>query len=406
MMNATNAVLLPERSDEAPVLKRVYDLRGNNGNSDHCFADVAILSDAFLAETEARAGELLEAHLAFLQLRQKEPARSRGEYAFDLLLVGHALRQYGDTAEAASDWSMALARALFWIRRRSTPLKPLADGMRAILVHHLLMPQKGRKPTSQCSGIARLGRTIQWLLASGEFEQLALRCRYWLRFLQTLSLDEAVRWVGVCCDLAAWFEREADVALGAYTRGVSDFLAADFVRRGCREDQLFCGQQPVDYHLGMVAAELMNRGLRIAFERTGRKVVLLPACMRAARADRCRAQGEKPDLICAGCDPECNVNSITRQFLKRGATVYLVPHSSSFSRWLERWKRETDTGVIVVACLLNILPGGLEVRAKGIVAQCVPLDFPGCRKHWNSEGISTRVNQERIVQIAASSLSP
>ena len=72
-----------------------------------------------------------------------------------------------------------------------------------------------------------------------------------------------------------------------------------------------------------------------------------------------------------------------------GAEVYLVPHATGFSRWLARWQREPDTGVVATACLTNILPGGYEMRARSIGSQCVPLDFPGCRKHWRRDRLAT-----------------
>jgi hypothetical protein len=93
---------------------------------------------------------------------------------------------------------------------------------------------------------------------------------------------------------------------------------------------------------------------------------------------------------------------MTRRMRSLGAKVYLVPHSTGFSRWLDRWQREPDTGVVAVACLLNILPGGYEMRARQIPSQCVPLDFPGCHKHWRSKAIATSLNEERLVQIVAS----
>ncbi len=70
-------------------------------------------------------------------------------------------------------------------------------------------------------------------------------------------------------ELFGWFEREAAEALGAYTSGVAAFLATEHAHRGIREDQIFCGRLPVEYHLAMVATEIMNRGLRERFEQMG-----------------------------------------------------------------------------------------------------------------------------------------
>jgi hypothetical protein len=97
--------------------------------------------------------------------------------------------------------------------------------------------------------------------------------------------------------------------------------------------------------------------------------------------------------------PRLKVNRITRLMRSLGAEVYLIPHSSGFSRWLERWQRSPEVSVIAVACMLNILPGGYEMRARRIASQCVPLDYPGCQRHWHEEGIATSLNEDRLVEI-------
>ena len=228
-----------------------------------------------------------------------------------------------------------------------------------------------------------------------------MRLGNWLGFLRSLPAEEAEHWIDTSVHLFACFEQRADTALGAYTQGVSGFLAGEYAARGCREDQLFCAKKPVEYHLNMVAAEIMNRGLRAEFERKRCRVVLVPACMRGPYETFCRARTSGVDTRCAACSPGCKVNRITRRMRDLGAKVYLVPHASGFSRWLERWQREPDAGVTAVACMLNILPGGYEMRARGIAAQCLPLDYPGCQKHWRKEGIATGLNEDQLVQIVA-----
>jgi hypothetical protein len=166
-----------------------------------------------------------------------------------------------------------------------------------------------------------------------------------------------------------------------------------------------CGKPGVEYHLNMVAAEFMNRGLREDYAHTSQKILLVPACMRGWRSRDCEAHIDGVDITCAACDPACAVNRLTRTMREHGITVYIVPHSSGFSRWLARWQH-TGVGVTAVACVLNILPGGLEMRDRGIAAQCLPLDFPGCRKHWDRQGFPTAVNEKRLVQIATADARP
>jgi hypothetical protein len=278
----------------------------------------------------------------------------------------------------------------------------VTDLARAAFCRFFLAPGIGRKAEPGACSLRRLSRLIDWLQATGEFEQEVRRLHNWRSFLKALAIEDARRWIEVSVELFDWFEHEAAVALGKYTTGVEEFLSTEHAHRGIREDQVFCGRPAVEYHLAMVATEIMNRGLREQFEKMRKRVVLVPACMRGKSANACQARVFGVDITCAGCDPSCAINRITRRMRDLGATVYMVPHSTGFSRWLERWQREPDTGVVATACLLNILPGGYEMRARRIPSQCVPLDYPGCQKHWRREKLPTGLNEERLVRIASS----
>ncbi len=362
----------------------------------HYDQDVSAFVERMRAEAETRAAKFLDGYEK--QLHLKEPARSRGETVAELLTLGLAVCVYSEAAERTPWTVTAAARLLLALRRYSAWWKARADGLRARLFAPYL-PGTGAWPLD-AAAVRRLPRTIAWMRASGEFAQEAARLAHWRRYLETLPGSQARACVAAAMELFGWFERDSLVALGQYSEGVEGFLAGEYARRGIREDQLFCGRGRVEYHLAMVAAELMNQGLRGQFEATGRRAVLLPTCMRGAKAATCKARVDGVDMTCAGCDQECAVNRITRRMARRGVPVYLVPHASSFSKWLERWEREHDVGVVAVACLMNILAGGYEMRARGIASQCVVLDYPGCEGHWRAVGIATGVNEERLVQIA------
>ena len=386
----------------APAL--VYDLRRNGDGSDGFYAETARFSAALVAGIESRAGSVLDGYSRHVREFLGETPRSRGEYAIELLTLGMALRGYEGPAQKTPGWAVELARELYRVRCRFACVKAVADAVRTVLTHLFLAPEIGRKASAAGSPLDRLTHLIDWLQATGEFEQEALRLLNWRSYLAALKQEKADHWMDVAGTLFDNFEREAGKTLGVYTQGVDSFLKTQYARRGWREDVLLCGRPRVEYHLNMVAAEVMNRGLRADFDRTPRKVVLAPTCMRGERAGSCRAQMDGVDMTCTGCDPDCPVNRITQRMSGHGAKVYLVPHAAGFSQWLERWQREPEVGVTALACILNILPGGYEMRARGIASQCVPLDYPGCRKHWDRAGISTGVNEERLVQIVASPL--
>ncbi len=232
-----------------------------------------------------------------------------------------------------------------------------------------------------------------------------MRLNNWRSYFSELSPQKATYWLHAAVELFLNFEREADTALGAYTRGVASYLVREHSRLHWREDLLMCGKPAVEYHLNLVAAEIMNRGLRDDYARTAKKILLVPTCMRGSHSDDCKAHIDGVDITCTACDPDCTVNRITRTMHAQGIVVYIVPHTSGFSRWLARWQR-AGTGVTAVACALNILPGGFEMRERGIAAQCLPLDFPGCRKHWDKRGFPTAVNEKQLVQIATADALP
>ncbi|MGA9672982.1 MAG: DUF116 domain-containing protein [Terracidiphilus sp.] len=393
------APILPPRQLPDPI----YDLRLTLPNSGGFYADVARFSHKLLAEAEFRAMVQLREYSDYVQFTLREPPRTLGEYSIELLTLGLAFSRYGRAAEATPGWAVGLARQLFKLRHASAYLKPVVDALRARLIRVFFMRHIALAPIPYPNYASRmldaLPRLIAWLQATGEFEQEALRLNNWRSYLHSLPRPRAIHCIEIATGFFEWFRDEANEALGAYTRGVPAFLANEYNARGCREDQLFCGRKPVEYHLCMVAAEIMNRGLRADFESKTCKVVLAPACMRGPYADFCRARTSGTDIKCAACSPGCAVNKLTRRLRAMGATVFLVPHSTGFSRWLERWQREPDTGVAAVACLLNILPGGYEMRARNIASQCVPLDFPGCQKHWRHDEIATSFNQDQLVQL-------
>ncbi len=393
--------------DDAPADGRrfVYDLRIDGQSSGRFYSDVADFSVRVVGEIDARADRALDGYTAYLTQIVRESPRSRGEYALELLTVGMVFRLYDGAAATTAGWVLDLARELFRLRRRSTAIKRVADFLRAGLFQFFMRTNcravKGaaRKDPAAEGQFAHFPRLIGWLQATGEFEQEWRSMENWRGYLSGLSPVEAENWISVALDLFDWFKQETDLALGKYTAGVNPFLENAYAMRFWREDQLFCGRRPVEYHLGMVAAEVMNEGLREGFQSRPRKVVLVPGCMRGARIDTCKAVTRGLDITCAGCDPDCAVNRITRRMRHEGIGVYIVPHSSGFSRWLERWQNDPKVGLAAVACMMNILAGGYEMRARGIASQCVPLDFPGCEKHWSDKAVSTSLNEDQLVQI-------
>ncbi|WP_406542058.1 DUF116 domain-containing protein [Clostridium ljungdahlii] len=56
-------------------------------------------------------------------------------------------------------------------------------------------------------------------------------------------------------------------------------------------------------------------------------------------------------------------------------------------------------GVVGVACVLNLIEGGLKARSLNLVPQCVILDYCGCKNHWDNNGIQTDINCKKLFEI-------
>jgi len=382
----------------------VYDLRRVESTSDAYYVEVARFADAVVEGIELRAGPLLRSYRQHVTETLREDERSGGEYALDLLTLGLALTRYLGAAENTPGWVMAMAQEFFWLRWESSRLKPVFSLMRALLCRYFLAPKAGCPPAKKPYQPQDLIRLIDWLQAAGEFEPEIRRLNNWHSFLGTMESAMASRAMQTAAEVSDWFAPLAKQALGAYTPGVARFLAKD-ARSGFRQDYFFIAKAPVDYHLAMVAAEIMNSGLRKAFANASHKAVLLPACLRGAHARNCQARQFANELICAGCSPGCGVNRITRQMRDLGIKAFMASPTVGFGRCLERGQYQPDTGVIAVACLAKVLPVVYQMRARRIPAQCLALDFPGCQKHWLKTGIASELNEARLVQLVSGSPS-
>lgn len=387
---------------ELPCSFHVYDLREGAHSSRGFYEAVARFSDEMLAIADKLTGSLLDAYAAYCCGEKSEEPRNRGEYLIDLLWFGLVQAEYEGAAQTTSTPVLHALRALLWARARLPWTKPLVDWLRGG-IHGLAL---GRivKQNNLRTRWQRLDHLILWMNATGISPQETSRFAGWVAYLKHLEPRQAGDALVRVEKLFTEFRVRASDSLGMYTRHVAAFLVRQQAQDLWREDRLLRSKPESEYHLNMIAVELLNRGLADQYAATTRRVVLLPTCMRGRKSSICKAKVDGLDITCTACDPACAVNRITRRMRVNGQKVYLVPHASGFTKWLERWQGR-GVGVTAAACMLHILPGGYEMRARGIASQCVPLDFPGCRKHWDVKGLSTELNELRLVQIASVQLA-
>lgn len=355
------------------------------------FLDVLkTLADEFVAEAETRAGDLLDGHMAFLGSGEEDALRSRGEYAIELLTFGILRAEYGALASFVSDAVVRRLAELWRLRSEDLPRKAEADRERGGIFLDLLASSV--PPTAMVDD----ERLVEWLSATGEFVQEALRMRLWLSSAAVFRFDDFQR---VTDELAAWFVPRAQELLGAWTRGVAAFRDHVLARGEMREDLFLITRGESLYHLNMVGSEVMNRGFLPGYRSRPGKVVLVPGCMRARDDASCRAKRQGLDISCTHCHPDCGVASLDVLARERGFRVYVVPHASTFTAWLKHWQKDEATSLVAVACPLHLVPGGYEMRSLGLEAQCVLLQYSGCRRHWDPTGVPTKLDRERLLEV-------
>ncbi len=373
-----------------------YSLRGNRDDSENYYLQVAVFTDRVLE----KAKNLFEADTVLFnrQFFYDNPL-STDEGILELLILGVYWRTYMASATALGRFEGKLLSGVSKLRENNHKARWAVDPLKGFLTAVLLYRNKKTVPAPRYN-IENFNRLILWLEASGEFRQEVIRLKKWLEHIKKLSHERASRVIASAVALAKWFEVQSMAALGIYTQNVEKYLKASWPEHHWKEDMVFCGQKRIEYHLNMVGAEIMNRVYREDFLKKKQKILLLPTCMRRPAGDKCHAVLRGKGFNCTGCSPDCPVRNITEFGKNNGLQVRMVPHESSIaSTQTDESLFNEESGVIGVSCALNLISGGWMLKEKGVPAQCVLLDYCGCKKHWDKEGIVTNINQEQLLRI-------
>ncbi len=370
---------------------QIYDL-SQKTESDF-YEDLASFTDNIIDDSNEIFETFICPYREYLNV-SKLPLRHRDEYLVEFLMFGMFAERYWPFAQNASSISIRSHRWMFDLRKRLPRLKAQIDHVRGYTSFRWLFVPAKKNDSLNIEGVSKL---IQWLYASGEFKEEAQRLGSWANWLKTCSDQLTEDFIAKARAFSQVFVEKAEAVFGKYTDQVNFFLDTHKTTYQGREDYLFCGRKSEEYHLNMFGAEILNRVLLKDFKETTERVLLVPTCMSSPRTE-CRAVVSGMHLICTGCTSNCNVNLIQHDMKKQNVTVRLIPHSSGFSKFLEQWRDQKQTGLIGVACVLNLLTGGYEMQRLGIPSQCVFLDNCGCKKHWHPQGIPTQLNRQQLLK--------
>lgn len=317
---------------------------------------------------------------------------SREENILDLVMLGvlwNTYKQYSGNKSIGIKKPVFML--LFKLRTHTVRHKESLDVFRGWLGKKWLLPAS--KSHNEIT-FRKLKRLNQWLESCCEFQGETARISCWIQFLSTRDKKEIKDLLPEISWFGQWFQNEAKKAFGLYTQNVLPFIKLKHASYLGREDYFFTGRSEAEYHLNLLAAEIMNRNMRQQFIQTKKKILLLPSCM--VRGNECIATVQVGGKICSHCTPNCHISKSTRSMLEIGIETRIVDHATGFRASLKQWAHQQETGLIGTACLLNLISGGMEMKKLNIPAQCVFLDYCGCKKHWTSRGVPTNINLEQV----------
>lgn len=375
-----------------------YTLKPGHQDSGEYYRVIQEYTDVLVQKAEAVLMPFIHEFTEYLKKYNLETIRAKEEYILELLSFGVLWRSYADTALSVRHAPfITLSRMADW-RKKHTHLKTGIDAVRGFLFTLLLLPENTRTQKPGVPSLAQIDSVCRWFESTGEFKEEALRFVRWRAFWHTKPAAELNRIFLAVNSFADYFEKSAAEKLGGYTENVEEFLGRNIKHYRWREDRIQCTRRRSEYHLNMAGAELMNRAFRKEFTQTDKKILLLPGCMRHNNDSSCKAVKVCGGFKCTGCVAGCRVNQMCALGRKMGFEVCIIPHASDLSLWSPR-NGIPGRGIVASACLTQLIEGGWELKRYDVPAQCVPLDYCGCRKHWHSEGFPTELNLKELKRI-------
>lgn len=361
-----------------------YSLRQGERNSDGYHRTISAFADDWTASTLPEVGGVVRDFRAFLKA-SGWAERSDVEIAFEMLVLGVLLREHVSRAAIQPVWYLRLMERLVQWQDRRPRFEPAIKLLRGLLggVGRWCLPQ---------TGYAGVRQLIAWLRANGE-QNRARRLEQWEAFMATLNRPRAQQVLLRCQALAADFAERSLLELGKYTEGVARFLSREAPSYRFRYDAAFVSRSRLEYHLGMLGTEILNRSYRQRFLEARRKVVIVPPCMRAKPDGECQAIESPLGARCQACTPSCRVHQVTRLGEKHGFEVFIIPDELHvFGSGIG----PEGLGLVGVSCALTNWSGGWEAEALSVPAQGLLLDYVGCRYHWDRHGIPTDTNMRAL----------
>lgn len=374
-----------------------YSLRADDTASDCYYIAIADLADQWMPDATRVMSDIVTDFKAYRRANG-QVERTDAEHVYELLVLGVMLREHGGEANQ-------LPRSIAWLMRRMIALsgryprlEPTFKWLRGWL------GWLGRRGEYDIRRHGRdTTRLLEWMRAYGQAAR-ADHLEEWQNYLQQKSRPSAQVTLARVQTFTDEFDRLSRRVLGRYTTGVEWFRAHTANQYAHRYDAEMVSRTLLEYHMGMLGTEVLNRANRERFLATKRRVVILPPCMRAQPDEQCQAIATPLGAKCQHCTANCQAHQITLMGEQRGFDVFMIPDQMARVS-TEAGKSAGGIGLVGVSCALTNWSGGWDTDALGLPAQGVLLDYVGCKYHWDEKGIPTAVNAKQLADVATAGLA-
>ena len=369
-----------------------YDLKAGD-----YYDDIKEFAQEVVAKVEKDHSKIIKEYRDFIAAEEIEEVRDRKEYAFELLALGVLANLYlNDVLETSKPYYVFMQN-LIKFKAQHSKLEKIIEWLQSFLNTVLLHSAHRDDYNYEFVNKDDLKELLQWLEATGEYKEEVLRFKYWERYFDNKFLVKVSYDLKAAMKLAEWFEEQAQEKLGHYTKNVKKFLKQEQSKHLWRQDILLRTKPEREYHLNMLGCQIMNQVCRPQFLVTNNKVILAPICMRAKNEAQCQAEETELGLQCTHCDRDCNINLIDSLGSQGEFKVLIIDHTHDFDDYFSQWQDQKHTGLIVIACALNLLLVNYKLQRFNIPGQALILDYCGCQLHWSEEGVTTDINLDELL---------
>lgn len=369
-----------------------YDL--NQGNY---YQDIQQLAQKVIAKGEEKHSKIITEYMNFIAAEEMEELRSRQEYIFEFLALGVLANLYLNDVLETSKTSYLFMRKLIEFKSKHSKLSKIIDLIQIFLNTILLHSAQLDNYNYEFVNKDDFNELILWLEAMGEYQEEVERFKNWKEYFNSKYSVKVSYDLKGALEFAQWFQEESETKLSKYTKNVKKFLQGNQSKHLWRQDILLRTKSEREYHLNMLGTEIMNQRRRKEFLETEEKVILAPTCMRNKTAAECLAQETELGLQCTHCDRDCNINLIDSLGAQGEYEVVIINHAQDFADYFEQWQDQKQTGLVVIACALNLLLVSYQLQRFNIPGQIMLLDYCGCQLHWSNEGKTTDLNLDRLL---------